>query len=204
MGLLLKQFPGLSQSVVRDDKVPEPQRPQLLDPVFELVSNPGTSVNRLENHEAVLERPLANPLNLLDLGHQGPVAATLLDQLSPMHAINHRLDHSTGPRLLAGVHYLNRPVVLSLLVDLIVDAGVALFATPQISNLDENLALLEGTKIIAVGGASNLEEVVVAALRICQDGEAARHGDIGWWCRIDAVMYMLGASREMLIQDSVR
>lgn len=204
MGLLLKQFLGLSQSVVRDDKVPEPQRPQLLDPVFELVFNPGTPVNRLKNHEAVLERPLANPLNLLDLGHQGPIAATLLNQLSATHGIDPRLDQGTGSRLPASTRYLNRPVVLSLLVDLIVDAGVALFAAPQISSLDEDLTLLEGAEVLAVGGAADLEEVVVAALGVCQNGEAARHGDVGWWCRIDVVMCVPGASREMLIQDSVR
>lgn len=105
---------------------------------------------------------------------------------------------------MASTHYLNRPVVLSLLIDLIVAAGVALFAAPQISSLDEDLALLEGAEVFAVGGAADLEEIVVAALGVCQDSEAARHGDVGWWCRIDAVMCVLGASREMLIQDSVR
>jgi len=166
VGLLLKQFLGSSESVVRDDKVPEPQRPQLLEPVFELEFNPGTPVNRLKNHEAVFERPLANPLNLLDLGHQGPIATTLLNLLSATHAIDPRLDQGMGPRLLAGMHDLNRPIVLSLLVDVIVDTGVALFAAPQISSLDKNLALFGRAKVIAVGSAADLEEVVMAALGV--------------------------------------
>lgn len=72
-----------------------------------------------------------------------------------------------GSRLLANTHYLNRPIILSLLVDVIVDTGVALFAAPQILSLDENLALLGRAEILAVGGTAYLEEVVMAALGVC-------------------------------------
>lgn len=164
IGLLLNQFLGPSQCVARDDKVPEPQRPQLLNPLLELLLFPRTPVYRLENHEAVLERPLSNPLNLLDLCSQGSVAATLLNRLSPTHRFDPRLDQGTWPWLLTGTHYLDRPSVLSLLVDLIIDAVVTLFTAPQVSSLEEDLALLDGTKVVAVGGATDLVEVVMATL----------------------------------------